>query len=86
MLPVDITVGVGVRRVSVDELADSRVASALRTAGQDIARRLDGILCPVHQQEGVSACASTSTQRGNADLQYDSCCEKLGAQIRAKLG
>ena len=23
---------------------------------------------------------------GNADLQYDSCCEKLGARVRAKLG
>ena len=85
MLPVDITVGVGVRRVSVDELADSRLAAALRTAGQDIARRLDGILCPEHHQKASRVRVHFDSQ-GNADLQYDSCCEKLGAQVRAKLG
>jgi hypothetical protein len=85
MLPVDITVGVGARRVSVDELADTRVASALRTAGQDIARRLDGIQCPVHKKKAQRVRVHFD-QRGNADLQYDSCCEKLGAQIGAKLG
>jgi hypothetical protein len=85
MLHVDITVGVGARRVSVDELADTRVASALRTAGQDIARRLDGISCPVHKKKAERVRVHFD-QRGNADLQYDSCCEKLGAQIGAKLG
>jgi hypothetical protein len=85
MLHVDITVGVGARRVSVDELADARVASALRTAGQDIARRLDGIACPVHNKKAQRVRVHFD-HRGNADLQYDSCCEKLGAQIGAKLG
>ena len=85
MLPVDITVGVGVRRVSVDELADSRLASALRTAGQDIARRLDGILCPEHRKK-PSKVRVHFDSHGNADLQYDSCCEELGARVRAKLG
>ena len=85
MLPVDITVGVGARRVSVDELADARVASALRTAGQDIARRLDGILCPEHRKKATRVRVHFDA-RGNADLQYDSCCEKLGERIGAALG
>jgi hypothetical protein len=84
MLPVDITVGVGPRRVAVDELADARVASALRAAGQDIARRLDGIACPVHKKKAQRVRVHFDA-RGNADLQYDSCCEALGASIGAQL-
>jgi len=85
MLPVDITVSVGARRVAVDELADPRLASALRSAGQDIARRLDGILCPVHKKKAQRVRVHFD-QRGDADLQYDSCCEKLGAHIGTTLG
>ncbi|HTB73426.1 MAG TPA: hypothetical protein VK762_09295 [Polyangiaceae bacterium] len=84
-LPVDITVGVGTRKVSVDELADPRLASALRSAGQDIARRLDSILCPEHRKKAERVRVHFDA-RGNADLQYDSCCEKLGAHIGATLG
>jgi hypothetical protein len=80
MLPVDITVSVGARKVNVDELADARLASALRTAGQDIGRRLEGITCPVHQKTAQRVRVHFD-KRGGADLQYDSCCEKLGARI-----
>ena len=85
MLPVDITVGVGDRRIPVDELADPGLAAALRTAGQDIARRLDGLLCPVHMKKAARVRVHFDP-RGDADLQYDSCCEKLGAHIGATLG
>ncbi|HEX4445873.1 MAG TPA: hypothetical protein VH044_04030 [Polyangiaceae bacterium] len=80
MLPVDITVSVGSRKVNVDELADARLASALRTAGQDIGRRLADITCPVHQKTAQRVRVHFD-KRGGADLQYDSCCEKLGARI-----
>jgi hypothetical protein len=66
MLPVDITVGVGPRRVAVDELADPRVA------------------CAVHKKKAQRVRVHFDA-RGNADLQYDSCCEALGAQIGAQL-
>jgi hypothetical protein len=80
MLPVDITVSVGARKVNVDELADARLASALRTAGQDIGRRLEGITCPVHLKTAQRIRVHFD-KRGGADLQYDSCCEALGARI-----
>ncbi len=85
MLPVDITVSVGPRRVPVDELADARLASALRSAGKDIARKLETILCPVHQKMATQVRVHFD-ERGGADLQYNSCCEKLGARIGATLG
>jgi hypothetical protein len=85
MLPVDITVSVGARKISVDELSDPRLASALRTAGQDIARKINGILCPVHDQKAARIRIHFD-HRGGADLQYDSCCEKLGAKIGLALG
>lgn len=85
MLPVEITVSVGSRKVKVDELADARLASALRTAGLDIGRKLEGIRCPVHQKTAQHIRVHFD-KHGNADLQYDSCCEALGASIGAKLG
>ena len=85
MLPVDITVSVGARRVPVDELPDARLAAALRTAGRDIARKLEAIRCPVHQKIATQVRIHFDA-RGGADLQYSSCCEKLGAQIGADLG
>jgi hypothetical protein len=85
MPAVTITVSVGSRRVSVDELADTRIATALRSAGQDIGRRLEGIRCPVHHKTAQHIRVHFDP-KGNADLQYDSCCEKLGARIGAQLG
>jgi hypothetical protein len=85
MPSVEITVSVGTRRVPVDELADRRVASALRAAGQDVGRKLEAIRCPVHDKT-ASKVRVHFDAKGNADLQYDSCCEKLGTRIRAALG
>ena len=84
-LPVEITVGVGSRRVAIDDISDARVAAPLRTAGQDLGRKLAGILCPVHQKTAQRVRVHFD-KRGGADLQYDSCCEQLGAQIGAALG
>jgi hypothetical protein len=85
MLPVRVTVTVGSRTMAVDDLPDARLASALRTAGQDIARRLEGIRCPEHDKTARNVRVHFD-QRGGADLQYDSCCEKLGKRIGEKLG
>ena len=85
MTPVRITVSVGSRVIPVEQLADPRLAAALRTAGQDVAHRLEGIKCPVHR-EAARNVRIHFDQRGDADLQYDSCCAKLGERIGAALG
>ncbi len=84
MLSVEITVSVGTRRVTVDDIADARLASALRTAGQDIGKKLERIRCPVHQKVAQRVRVHFD-RHGSADLQYDSCCEALGATIGAAL-
>jgi hypothetical protein len=85
MLSVQVTVAVGGRSVGVDELADARLASTLRGAGQDIARRLSAVHCPVHAQTAHNVRVHFDA-RGNADLQYESCCERLGNRIGETLG
>jgi hypothetical protein len=85
VVAVRITVAVGDRVVPVEELADERVASALRSAGQDVARRLEAIHCPVHDQTATEVRVHFDAH-GRADLQYESCCEKLGKRIGQALG
>jgi hypothetical protein len=85
MLPVRITVTVGGRRVSIDGLADARLASALRSAGQEVARRLAAIQCPVHHKTASDLRVHFDAQ-GSANLQYESCCPKLGHRIATELG
>jgi hypothetical protein len=85
MLPVDVTVAVGGRAVPVEDLVDVRLASSLRGAGQDIAKRLAAIHCPVHDKTAHNVRVHFDA-RGNADLQYESCCERLGKQVGETMG
>ena len=84
MLAVRVTLTVGGRAVSVDELADPRLASTLRGAGRDIGERLAAIRCPVHRKTATEVRVHFDA-RGDADLQYASCCEALGKSIRKAL-
>ena len=84
-MPPQITMNVGARRVSVDELPDRRLGSALRAAGHDIAQKIDAVRCPVHKRAATQLRIHFD-RSGNADLQYDSCCEKLGESIGRSLG
>jgi hypothetical protein len=85
MLSVRVTVMIAGRAVPIEELADARLAGALRNAGQDVAQRLGGIRCPVHQKTATNVRVHFDA-RGNADLQYESCCETLGSRIGKALG
>ena len=85
VLPVTITVTLGSRTLPIDQVTDLRIASAFRKAGQDIGRRLQAIACPEHARTATNVRIKFDA-RGNADLQYDSCCAKLGAEIGKALG
>jgi hypothetical protein len=85
MVSVRVTVTIAGRTVPIEELADLRLAGALRNAGQDVAQRLGRIECPVHQRTATNVRVHFDA-RGNADLQYESCCEALGTQIGQALG
>jgi hypothetical protein len=84
MIGARITVSVGNRTVSIDALRDARLASALESAGRDVARRLEALRCPVHRSVATNVRIHFD-ERGGADLQYDSCCERLAKRIREAL-
>ncbi len=71
--------------MGIDQVTDRRIATAFRAAGEDVGRRLDGILCPVHKKAATNVRVHFDA-RGAADLQYDSCCEKLGEAVGRALG
>jgi hypothetical protein len=80
-----ITVTLGARTIPIDQVTDQRIATAFRAAGQDVGRRIGAILCPVHNKAATNVRIHFDA-KGNADLQYDSCCEKLGKRIGEALG
>jgi hypothetical protein len=83
MVSVRVTVAVGRKTVSIDEVRDPRVASALRQAATDIGTRLAAAKCPAHGK-GPTDVRLHFDAAGAGDLKYESCCEKLGETI-AKL-
>jgi hypothetical protein len=85
MLPVSVTIMVGGRAMSVEDIADAGLAATLRSAGQDVARKLAAIRCPVHHETATDVRVQFDAH-GRADLRYESCCEKLGKRIGTALG
>jgi len=85
MIPVRITVTIGMRTLPIEKVSDIRIATALAKAGEDIAKRIGAVKCPEHQKTAKNVRIHFDA-KGNADLQYDSCCEKLGKKINEALG
>lgn len=83
MVSVRVTVAVGKKTVSLDDVKDPRVASALRQAAKDVGTRLSTAKCPTHGK-GPTDVRLHFDASGAGDLKYESCCEKLGETI-AKL-
>ena len=85
MPSVRITVTVGKKTLPIEQVTDRRIATAFRAAGEDVGRRLEAILCPVHRKAATNVRVHFDA-RGAADLQYDSCCEKLGEAVGKAFG
>ena len=85
MLPVKVTVAMGSRTVPLDKVTDSRIRTALEAAARDVAAKLGGVRCAEHKR-GVLDVRIHFDKSGAADLQYDSCCAKLGELIGKALG
>lgn len=85
MAAIRITVTIGKRTLPVDQVTDLRIASAFRTAGNDVGRKVGAILCPEHGKAATNVRVHFDS-KGGADLQYDSCCHKLGEAIGRALG
>ncbi len=85
MLPVRVSVALGSRTVPLEQVTDPRISSALRSAAQDVGKKLSTVRCPVHQKTATNVRIHFD-HRGSADLKYDSCCEELGRRIGEALG
>lgn len=84
-MDVKVTMTMGRRTVSADEVRDARIAGPLRQAGRDIGGKLSAIRCPEHGKAPWNVRLHFDAS-GNGDLKYESCCEKLGAAVTRALG
>lgn len=82
---VSITVSLRGRTVPLDQVSDKRISEAFAQAGRQVASKLECIRCPVHAETAKNVRLHFDAS-GNADLQYDSCCDRLGAEVRRSLG
>jgi hypothetical protein len=84
-MDIKVTVAIGSRIVPVEQVTDSRIANGLRSAGAEVARKLETVRCPEHGKTATQVRLHFDA-RGAADLKYESCCEKLGKKIGEALG
>jgi len=82
---VHVTVTLGGKPVPLDRVKDPRLASAFRAAGAELGQKLEALLCPDHHRP-ASDVRVRFDAKGAIDLQYDSCCAKLGEVIGRALG
>lgn len=82
---IRITLAMGGRTVPIEQISDARIAIPLKDAARQVGRTLEEIRCPVHK-ETASNVRVHFDAGGKADLQYDSCCDRLGKLIGDTLG
>ena len=80
MIPVHVTLAVGRKILPLEEVLNQKVVGALRQAARDVGMRLAQAKCPTHEQ-GPTNVRLHFDARGDGDLKYESCCEKLGEEI-----
>lgn len=80
MLSVRVTVAMGRKVVSLEEVKDQRIVTALRQAARDIGTKLGSVKCPTHGKPPTDVRLHFDAS-GNGDLKYESCCEELGKAV-----
>lgn len=76
MSNVTVTVDFRGKKVALDKVTDPRIKSALAQMAKDVGAKLAQTKCPEHKQAPTEIRLHL-TASGDADLQYQSCCEKL---------
>ena len=83
-MQVRVTVAMGRKIVSLDEVKDPRIVTALRQAARDLGTKLDSVKCPTHDK-GPTDVRLHFDASGAGDIKYESCCEKLGEKVSKAL-
>ena len=84
-MKVDVTVSVRGKEVPVADVPDKTLAAALRKMGDDVGRALSKVKCPEHDGPPTNVRVHVSA-KGDGDLRYDSCCDKLAAAVKSAMG
>lgn len=84
-MQVKVTIDVRGRAVPLDEVRDARIAAPFRELASNVGASLSQVKCPEHGTTATNVRIHVDA-KGSADLQYDSCCAKLGKLIQAALG
>jgi len=79
-MKVAVTLSVRGKEVPAEDVPDKTVGAALKKMGDDIGRKLDKVKCPEHDKPPTNVRLHVSA-KGDGDLRYDSCCEKLASAI-----
>jgi hypothetical protein len=73
---VDVTVDYRGKKVALDKVGDTRIRSALEQMAKDVGAKLAKAKCPEHKQSPTDIRLHVNASF-DADLKYESCCEKL---------
>jgi hypothetical protein len=84
MAAVRVTLDVRGKAVSLDKVADARIREALEQMGRDVGKKLEKAKCPVHHKAPTDIRLHV-TASGDADLKYESCCERLKEAVSKAL-
>ncbi len=85
MVDVLVTVSIRGRDIPADKVPDKTVAAALHKMGRDVASKLADVRCKEHDKGPTNVRVRVDAS-GNADLQYDSCCQALTDAIGRAMG
>ena len=84
-MQVSVFVTLRGRLVPIDQVSDKRMVASFRQAGVELGNKLDTIHCPTHQR-GPKDVRLQFSERGEAELKYDSCCDELPKAVQKALG
>ena len=84
-MKLSVSVTVGRRVLPLEQVTDRRIVSALEAVTKQLAEKLAQARCPKHRKQPVNVRVHFDAT-GNADLQYESCCEALRDVVAKKLG
>jgi hypothetical protein len=80
MASVRVTIAMGRKIVSLDDVRDPRVVNDLRQAARALGVKLERVTCPTHGKSPADVRLHFDAS-GNGDLKYESCCEELGKAV-----
>jgi len=84
-MQVKVTLDVRGRVVALEDVTDDRIAAPFRAMAAQVSAKMASLRCPVHAATATNVRIHVDAT-GNADLKYESCCEKLGQIIGKALG